>query len=346
MLAEYLVTGATGFVGRRLAERLIAMGANVRLLVRRPEKLPPQLSAACEVIVGDLGDTASLDDAVASVGFVFHCAANVRTWDEWSAYEAANIHGVENLVRTVARCNPGLRRFVHLSSADVYGFPAAPVDETAILDKVGFPYGESKRQGELCLRRIAQQHGIPYTILRPTNIIGPRSPFVERIGNELMSGLMLTIDGGNVHAGLLHVDNLIDYMLWAAFSELSANETFNVRDRYDVSWGSFIHDLRVLIGGRGRVVDLPYFAANMAAHALAMPYRLLPLTGEPILHPLIVRIFGRTCGHSAEKLWSMSNNMEARVSYESAKGESAAWFLRCKSMAKTLGCDPVRNVQS
>lgn len=329
MMAEYLVTGATGFVGRRLAERLVAMGAGVRLLVRRPEKLPPQLSAACEVIVGDLGDPASLDAAVAGVGVVFHCAANVRTWDRWSAYEAANIHGVENLIGAVVRCNPDLQRFVHLSSVDVYGFPEAPVDETATLAKVDFPYGESKRQGELCLRRIAQQHGIPYTILRPTNIVGPRSPFVERIGNELMSGLMLTIDGGNVHAGLLHVDNLIDYMHWAAFSELSANETFNVRDRGDVSWGSFIHDLRALIGGRGRVIDLPFITANMAAHALAMPYRALQLTGEPMLHPLIVRIFGRTCGHSASKLWSLSN-LETRVSYEKAIAESAAWFLEGK----------------
>lgn len=330
MRAEYLVTGATGFVGRRLAERLVAMGAGVRLLVRRPEKLPPQLSAACEVIVGDLGDPASLDAAVAGVGVVFHCAANVRTWDRWSAYEAANIHGVENLIGAVVRCNPGLHRFIHLSSVDVYGFPVAPADETAVLDKVDFPYGESKRQGELCLRRIAQQHGIPYTILRPTNIVGPRSPFVERIGNELMSGLMLTVDGGNVHAGLLHVDNLIDYMHWAAFSELSANETFNVRDRCDASWGSFIGDLQALIGGRGRVIDLPFFAANAAANALAMPYRALPLTGEPMLHPLIVRIFGRTCGHSAEKLWSISN-MEERVSYENAMAESAAWFLDGKT---------------
>jgi nucleoside-diphosphate-sugar epimerase len=326
MMAEYLVTGATGFVGRRLAERLIEMGAGVRLLVRQPEKLPPQLSAVCDVIVGDLGDPASLDAAVAGVKVVFHCAANVRTWDEWSAYEAANIHGVENLLHAVVRCNPGLRRFVHLSSVDVYGFPVAPVDETATLKKVGFPYGESKRQGELCLRRISQQHGIPYTVLRPTNIIGPRSPFVERIGNELMSGLMLTIDGGSVHAGLLHVDNLIDYMHWAAFSELSVNETFNVRDRCDVSWSRFIHDLRALIEGRGRVIDLPYFAANVAAHALAMPYRMLPLTSEPLLHPLIVRIFGRTCGHSAEKLWSVSS-IAGQVSYEQAMAESVAWFL-------------------
>jgi nucleoside-diphosphate-sugar epimerase len=326
MKPEYLVTGATGFVGRRLVERLIAMGACVRVLVRQPEKLPPHLSSMCEVSVGDLDNPASLDAAAAGVGVVFHCAANVRTWDEWSAYEAANIHGVENLAHSVVRCNPGLRRFVHLSSVDVYGFPVAPVDETAILDKVDFYYGESKRQGEMSLRRIAQQHGIPYTILRPTNIIGPRSPFIDRIGNELMSGLMLTVDGGGVHAGLLHVDNLIDYMLWAAYSELSANETFNVRDRCDVSWGSFIDDLKALIGGRGRVIDLPFIAANVAAHALAMTYRALPLTGEPMLHPLIVRTFGRTCGHSADKLWSISN-MEAGVSYESAMAESASWFL-------------------
>jgi nucleoside-diphosphate-sugar epimerase len=215
MKPEYLVTGATGFVGRRLVERLIMMGARIRVLVRNPEKLSAHLASACEVIVGDLDNRASLDAAVNGVRVVFHCAANVRTWDEWSAYEVANIRGVENIARAVVRCSPGLYRFVHLSSVDVYGFPDIPADETAVLDDAGFPYGESKRQGELRLREIAEAHGIPYTILRPTNIIGPRSPFVERIGNELISGLMLTINGGGVHAGLLHVDNLIDYMYWA-----------------------------------------------------------------------------------------------------------------------------------
>ena len=112
----------------------------------------------------------------------------------------------------------------------------------------------------------------------------------------------------------------------------SANETFNVRDRCDVSWGRFIDDLRALIGGRGRVIDLPFFAANVAAHALAMPYRALPLTGEPMLHPLIVRIFGRTCGHSADKLWSVSN-ITGKVTYEQAMAESAAWFLGGKVRA-------------
>jgi nucleoside-diphosphate-sugar epimerase len=329
MMPEYLVTGATGFVGRRLVERLIEMGAGVRVLVRRPEKLPPELSAACEVIVGDLGNPASLDAAVAGVGVVFHCAANVRTWDDWSAYEAANIRGVENLVRAVVRCNPGLQRFVHLSSVDVYGFPVAPVDETAILDKVDFPYGESKRQGELRLRQIAEAHGILYTILRPTNIIGPRSPFIERIGNELMSGLMLTVDGGGTNAGLLHVDNLIDYMRWAAFSDLAVNETFNVRDRCDVTWSKFIVNFKRLIGGHGRVIDLPFSVVDGAARLLVMPYKLFRLSSEPILHPLIVRIFGRTCGHSAHTIWAASRMTET-VSYEGALAESAAWFLGSK----------------
>jgi nucleoside-diphosphate-sugar epimerase len=327
MKPEFLVTGATGFVGHRLAERLVALGADVRLLVRRPEKLPPHLCSTCEVVTGDLDNPDSLAGAVAGVGVVYHCAANVRTWDNWSAYETANIHGVEALACAVVRCNPGLRRFVHLSSVDVFGFPEMPADEETPLARVAFPYGESKRQGEICLRRIAQQQGIPYTILRPTNIIGPRSPFIERIGSQLRSGLMLTIDGGSAHAGLLHVDNLIDYMHWAAFSDRSVNETFNVRDRCDVSWGRFIEDFRALIGGRGRVIDLPFVAADAAAQVVSLPYRILRLSREPIWHPLLVRIFGRTCGHRAEKLWTTSN-LEPKVSYENAIAESAAWFLR------------------
>jgi hypothetical protein len=147
-----------------------------------------------------------------------------------------------------------------------------------------------------------------------------------------MSGLMLKINGGVENAGLLHVDNLIDYMYWSARSDLSANEIFNVRDHSDVSWQKFIQDFGALIQSRSWVIDLSYPVANIAAHALSFPYHLLFLTGEPVLHPLLVRIFGRTCGHSAEKLWATSR-LEANVPYEFAIKESAAWFLEVNNKA-------------
>ena len=321
-----LVTGATGFIGGRLAEVLVRDGRRVRLLVRRPERLRDSL-AGCEVVQGDLADGEVLRKAVRGVSQVFHCAANVATWDSWEHYQAANVTGLRKLLEQLAIGAPELRRFVHFSTVDVYGFPASPCDETAPLPKNPFGYGESKRLGEQVVWEYARSRGLPVTVLRPCNVIGPGSPFVERIGAELKNGLMLKIDGGRANAGLVYVDNLVRYAICLAASSEAEGEVFNVRDPCDVSWGQFLADLQAGIASRGWTIDLPYGLAEVAARSLAGAYQLLGSGGEPLLHPLLVRIFGRTCGHDASRLHALCQLPDA-VDYDEAMRRSCEWFVQ------------------
>ncbi|EQD32494.1 NAD-dependent epimerase/dehydratase, partial [mine drainage metagenome] len=165
--------------------------------------------------------------------------------------------------------------------------------------------GRSKWQGEQIVREQCRGAGVPFTILRPGNVIGPGSQFITRMGKELRRGVLMTLDGGQVHAGLLYVDNLVDYLLWAAKSPQALGECFNVRDPGEVTWGQFIQDFKRALNGRGWVIDLPFAVADGLAHLSAgVLGRLLP--GEPLLHPLLVRLFGRTCGHSIRKIQTAS----------------------------------------
>jgi nucleoside-diphosphate-sugar epimerase len=157
-------------------------------------------------------------------------------------------------------------------------------------------------------------------------VIGPRGQFVSRIGRELADGLMLTVNGGRAHAGLIDIGNLVDAMLWAGRSQAAVNRAFNVRDPHDANWADFIGDLRRLIAGRGRVIDLPFWLADIAAVAIETPYRLLRTAREPLLHRLIVRMFGRTCGHSAARIQAAGCPMGA-VSYEQSLERAAEWFI-------------------
>ena len=325
-----LVTGATGFIGGRLAQRLVELGWAVRVLVRDASRLSPGLQVSCEVAVGDLGNESGLRAATAGVDVVFHCAANVHTWDAWQAYEQANVAGVENLLHAIA-CAATPIRLVHVSSVDVYGFPLEPCSEDAAWAETEFGYGKSKRLGESAVRRICAEAHIPYTIIRPCNVIGPASPFITRIGSELRSGLMLKVEGGQANCGFLYVDNLIDYMIWAARSERAVGQTYNVRDACDVSWSQFIDRFRKGIHGHGLVISLPFAWADALAGAFEWLYRILGLKGEPLLHRLIVRLFGRTCGHSADKIRSDSG-MVGKVGYEEAMDSSIRWFLENKGV--------------
>lgn len=319
--SDILVTGATGFIGRRLAETLVDSGARVRLLVRQPERLDPRLQRNCDVLAGSLDDPESLVRAVSEVKTVFHCAANVRTWDSRAAYFEANVAGVERLLDAIRLTNPALKRLVHLSSLDVYGFPATACDETCETTGGGFYYGETKRLGESLVR----ESGIPYTIIRPGNVIGPGSEFIRRIGTALRSGIMLTIGRGRSHAGLVDIDNLVAYLTWAADAASAVDQTYNVRDEVDVTWAEFLASFRRMIDGRGIVVDLPFAAADALARSFELLYLALRLRHEPLLHRLLVRIFGRTCGHSAEKIWRDSG-IRPPVGFNESLARSVEWF--------------------
>lgn len=321
-----LVTGATGFVGGRLVERLLYAGWRVRVLVRAPERLTESVKSDCEIIKGDLADVDVLYRAVLGVGVVFHCAANVRTWDSWQNYEADNVDGVRNLLAAIDRAG-GLPngRLVHVSTVDVYGFPEIPCDERCIADGGEFRYGKSKWLGESLVRRECDQKSIPYTILRPANVIGPGSQFIERIGAELKSGLMLVIDGGRANAGLIYIDNLADYLIWAATARIAIGQCYNVRDPYDVTWHEFMQVMRQGLAGKGIVLNMPFFLANFLGSLLEWTYILLQIQREPLIHRLIVRLFGRTCGHSAAKI-QCDSGMVGAVGFNDAMKRSIAWF--------------------
>jgi len=320
-----LITGATGFIGGQLAERLIARGMRPRLLVRNSSRLKPAIAAAAEIIMGDLADLPALRAAVQNAGTIFHCAANVKIWDRWENYLAANVEGVRNLLQAIEQEGVPRGRFVHLSTVDVYGFPPRACDESAPSDGGAFGYGRSKALGEQELREGAQRLNLSYVILRPTNVMGPQGQFIQRIGHELRAGLMLKINRGRADCGFLYIENLLDCMLWAASATTADRECFNVRDPETVSWARFIKDFRGGIAGRGVVLDLPYGVVNAAAVLLEAPWRMLGLQREPLLHRLLVRIFGRTCGHDTSRL-AAAGAPSGAIPYAEAMRRSIAWY--------------------
>jgi nucleoside-diphosphate-sugar epimerase len=319
-----LVTGATGFIGSRLAQRLLNDGYAVRVLVRDPEKLTASLRDQCEVVASDLLDTETLARAVRDVDVVFHCAANVSTWDTHDAYYSANVLGVKNLLQAIINENPGLSRLVHVSTVDVYGFPVFPCDETSKTNGAGFGYGETKLLGENLVKELGDKAGVSYAIIRPCNVIGPGSQFIARIGAELNAGIMLTVDGGSANAGLVYIDNLVDVLIWAGKSEVAHRECYNVRDDYNIDWATFMDKLRTGINGKGLVVNLSFSVADRIARMFETVHKLFIPHHEPMLHRLLVRFFGRSCGHSAEKIRA---HYVTRIGFDEALKNSTEWFL-------------------
>src|ERR1700684_211169 len=110
-----LVTGASGFLGARLAQMLIAQGDEVVVLARPTSDLRHLTGLPFTLVAGDLGDSDALTRALHGVQRVFHCAACSTDWAAWETYYSANVTGPVNLLEAARAC-PTLERFVHVST--------------------------------------------------------------------------------------------------------------------------------------------------------------------------------------------------------------------------------------
>jgi nucleoside-diphosphate-sugar epimerase len=176
-----LVTGAGGFIGSHLTERLAASGAKTRALVRYTShggrgwlETSDRLSDI-EVMIGDVRDRDSMRKAFKGVDVVFHLAALIAipySYDAPQSYVEANVNGTLNVLE-LARDN-GCQRIVHTSTSEVYGTAQyVPIDEKHPL--VGqSPYSASKIGADKMAESYHLSFGLPVVTVRPFNTFGPR----------------------------------------------------------------------------------------------------------------------------------------------------------------------------
>ncbi len=178
MSSQILITGATGFIGRRLTRDLVAGGHRVRILARNRLKAKALFGDNVEMAPGDLGDAAALEKACRGIGTVYHIGGIYRfglrhrreLWD-------ANVEGTENLLRGAAAA--GVGRVVHLSSAGVLRKSDAAAPDSTLLTENDFParmprfcsYKSSKWHAEQRVLSWARR-GLPVVIASTTCPIG------------------------------------------------------------------------------------------------------------------------------------------------------------------------------
>ena len=285
-----LVTGATGFIGSHLVRGLTARSHPVRALVHCTPLLPDLIEAGVQEVNGDLNQPETLKTAMDDVDRIFHCAALVSDWGDPEAFVRTNVTGVANLL--AAAKLSGVRRFIHLSTTDVYGHPNRPVDEDALLRTRGWPYGDTKIAGERLVWNEHDTDHLDVTVIRPANVYGVGSlSFVDEIATLLHHREMVHMGWTQRPAGLCHVDSLVDAIRAAADNPTSRGRAYNVTDGSTVTWRQFINDLADAIGsGRPRLV-LPRPIAYLAGWCMEKIYAQQRDASRPLLTRMAVEIF-------------------------------------------------------
>ncbi|MGQ9687826.1 MAG: GDP-mannose 4,6-dehydratase [Desulfobaccales bacterium] len=261
-----LVTGAGGFIGSRLAARLVAAGARVRALVRYNSRndwglleiLPAEVRAALEIRPGDITDPFFTDRAVERCEIIFHLAALIAIPYSYIApkqYLAVNCGGTLNLLEAARR--RGVERFIHTSTSEVYGTAQyLPMDEQHPL-RGQSPYAASKIGADKLVESYHLSFGVPAAVIRPFNTYGPGQSARAVVPTIISQGL----DGEAIRLGLLtprrdltYVDDTVEAFLKMAQQPEAVGQVVNVGSGTAVAIGELAERSIALLGGGKRVV--------------------------------------------------------------------------------------------
>jgi len=251
-----LVTGATGFIGGHLVDRLVAQGRHPRCLVRR-SSTAGNLPRGIELVYGELESGAGLAEALRGVDTVIHLAGvtKARTAAE---YDRGNAVATANLLRAAGNVD----RFVHVSSLAAAGPSPAdqPLTETDEPRPVSH-YGRSKLAGEQAVRQspLAERTAI----VRPPVVYGPRDRDVLQMLRTVARGWMAQIGAAPRRFSHIYVGDLVDGMIAAAYcaSAGAGGRIFYLAHAAPASWDEFGSVAARLMGRKLRTVTIPEKAA-------------------------------------------------------------------------------------
>jgi len=210
-----LVTGATGFIGKHLTERLLASGHRVTTVVRA-EADASALPGGVEVARGDVRDYLSVERAVAGCDTVFHLAAKTEALElPKAAIWSVNVEGTASIARACVRHR--IKRLVFASSVGVYG---RAIDNLSINEttqpRPDSPYGESKLMSERILLSHHERDGLPVVIARISTVLGPGARAWRPFFQSVASGRFRCIGAGRNHHHTADVADIADGLLLCA----------------------------------------------------------------------------------------------------------------------------------
>jgi nucleoside-diphosphate-sugar epimerase len=273
-----LVTGATGFVGSHVADRLAARrDLELRLMVRRSSKLAYLDGVDYEAVEGDMRDPESLYVAVRGVEAVVHVAGATSALNE-AAYQEVNALGTAMLAE--ASRQAGVQRFVYVSSQAAQGPHGASGPPRPLS-----AYGRSKLAAEYSL--LAMRDSMRVAIVRPPVVYGQRDRALLPFYRMAKLGFVPVYADGKNRLSWVHALDAADAIAAVTMGDYATGAVYSISDGEVHTWVSLVRAFGEAIGGQPRVLQVPpalFTAAGYAGGLLqSLTRRPLPLSPDEVL---------------------------------------------------------------
>ena len=321
---KVLVTGATGFVGSHLVEALRRRHAEVTALVRSTGKAHALESQGVRLVAGDLHDPAALERAAAGQDVIFHVAGLVAAMDE-AEFLRVNREGTAGLLEAADRSR--VRRFVLVSSMAAGG-PSAP-GRPHTGDEPPRPvtaYGRSK----LAAEELVRAGRVPWTILRPPMVYGPRDREVLKVFRLARLGIAPVFGEGTQELSAVHGADLAQAIISAALAERAVGRLYYACHPETFTSAAFVRSVGAALGRSVRVLRLP---RPLGSAALSVTGAAARLAGRPtILTPDKANEFfqaawtGDPRPLAEETGWAPEFNLEGGLAHTYEWYRSAGWL--------------------
>lgn len=265
-----LVSGATGCIGSHIVEGLIAGGHQVRALARPTSDVRELRRIGADVVTGDLCDAQGLAPALRGVELVLHNAALVSEWGPWEEFAAPAVEGTRALLGAALRA--GVARFVHMSSASVYGLRRIKGRRvTEALEPPRRPgrwnhYARAKIASERIVLEQQRAGRIGAAILRPTVVYGPRDRVVvPRLAGLLRAGHLRLVGSGVNRMHLVHAADVAEAACRAGSVRSAVGGIYHLDGPGDATQREFLAAVAELAGAppplRGPPLEISYALA-------------------------------------------------------------------------------------
>lgn len=294
---KILITGAAGFIGSSLLEKLLKdQGCYIvavdNFLTGKQKNLPPQNNEQWKFITSDVNNYNDLSEIMATYLFdyVFHYAAvvGVKRTLAYPLKVLEDIEGFKNILSLSQKT--GVKRIFFTSSSEVYGEPVEipqTVEKTPLNARL--PYAVVKNIGEVYIKSFQKVYGLPYTIFRIFNTYGPKQSddfVITKFIKQAKKGKDITVYGdGTQTRTFCYIDDNIETAIKILNGNIAVNETLNVGNETMVTINDLASMIIKITGSKSKIRHLPPLKEGDMTRRQPDNKRMKEILGRELISP-------------------------------------------------------------